>query len=572
MKLLLLIPVIIVNAFTLPPIQQDISYNHLINEIKTGQLQKLIIETDLQETILFQKSGQIEKVHFNPLMTTQLIQYALEQNVDVDYHQKFHLPEWIFPTITTIPFFILGWNVFQRVSSTLFTDFKKYEFEPDYPTNTTFQDWGGSKEVLRECKEMIKYFITPNPLVKTPHGILFEGPPGTGKTMLGRIIANHVNASFLAFSASNFVELYAGMGALRVRRLFDYARKHSPCIIFIDEIDAIGQKRKQTSIGNEEREQALNQLLYEMDGFQQHKDILVIGATNRKDILDEALLRPGRFDKIIHIPLPDPASRRDIIKIFLQKKKVHKNVDLDLFVAQTEGFSGADIEQWINEASMYSLRTSQHIITQDCLWNALEKVQVGVLKDLDMRSESTKKRVAIHEAGHTLLCLCFPKYFMFQKVSIQETYSEIGGYTMYNINPEYSDNPMTTKDLLIKQIQLLLGGRMAESIFYGNEHVSIGAYDDLMKANDLCKQMVSQFGMGSKLNNIVSVPEELVSDNLLTMMDSDSISILRSAMYDTRRLVQQHQDFIERIAEELVFDVSLSKKDVETLWSTYNKK
>lgn len=559
----LLVPVL--NAFPLLP------YTHLFHEIKMGQFQKIIVENNLRDATLFEKSGQTETIHLDPMLTTQLVQYALEKDVQVDYKNQFHIPEWIFPSITTIPLFLFGWTIYQRISSSLFTDFQKYKFQTDPITNLTFQNWGGSKEVVRECKEMIKYFITPNPLVKQPKGILLDGPPGTGKTMLGRIIASHVNASFIAFSGSNFVELYAGMGALRVRKLFDYARKNSPCIIFLDEIDAIGQKRKQTSIGNEEREQALNQLLYEMDGFEQNNGILVIGATNRKDILDEALLRPGRFDKVIQIPLPDPASRRDIIKIFLKNKKIQTTIDWDLFIAQTEGFSGADIEQWINEAMMHSLRNSENIITQECLWSALERTQVGLKKELDMRSERTKKRVAIHEAGHTLMCLCFSEYFIFQKVSIQETYSDIGGYTMYNLAPEYSENPMMTRDLLLKQVQLLLGGRMAESVFYGNDHVSIGAHDDLMKANELCRQMVTQFGMGSKLNNIVSFPEEVVfSDNLLTMMDYDSISILRSAMHDTRRLVQKHYDFIHRLAEELMFDVSLSKKEVETLWSVYN--
>jgi cell division protease FtsH len=499
----------------------------------------------------------------------------LEENVQVEYKNQFVFPEWLFPSITTVPFFLLGWNVYQRISSSLFTDFQKYEYHhstTDSSLNYTFQDWGGSKEVVRECKETIQYFLHPNPLVKRPKGILLEGPPGTGKTMLGKIMANHVNASFIVFSGSSFVELYAGMGALRVRRLFEYARKHSPCIIFLDEIDAIGQRRKQTSIGNEEREQALNQLLYEMDGFEPNHGILVMAATNRKDILDEALLRPGRFDKIIPIPLPDPASRRDIIKILVRNKKIEKNtIDWDLLISHTEGYSGADLEQWINEAVLLSLRNSENILTQECLWDALERTQVGIKKEVDMRLENTKKRVAIHEAGHTLLCLCFPEYFMFQKVSIQQSYSGMGGYTMYNLQPEYNDNTMMTKDLLVKQIQMLLGGRIAESVFYGNDHVSLGAHDDLMKANELCRQMVSQFGMGSKLNNIVSSDENIISDNLLTMMDYDGMTILRSAMYDTRRLVQKHVDFIERVAEELVFDVSLSKKEVETLWSVYNK-
>lgn len=557
----------IVQAF-LPPLHSTISYTNLIEEMKLGQIDKIIVGNDLKETTLFEKSGHIEKINTEPTITTDMMKHALKNGVEIAYENKFRFPEWIIPSFVYVPFFLFGWNLFQRFSP----NFSQYEYDlTENVENATFKDWGGSREVLRECKETIRYFLQPHDLVKKPKGVLLEGPPGTGKTLLGRILANYANATFIAFSASNFVELYAGMGALRVRKLFEYARKNSPCIIFIDEIDAIGQRRKQNAIGNEEREQTLNQLLYEMDGFQQNEDILVVAATNRKDILDEALLRPGRFDRIVHIPLPDKASRRDIIKIFLKNRLVDKDVDWGFFAIQTEGFSGADLEQWINDASIVSLRYNETILTHDSLWNALERVQVGVKKEHDMRSELIRKRVAVHEAGHALLCLCFPDYFMFQKVTIQETYSGVGGYTMYNIIPDFAETSMLTKDLLMKQVQLLLGGRMAESVFYGDSYVSIGAHDDLNKANELCRQMVTQFGMGGKLNNVVSPNEDDVSDQFLTMTDQDTLSLLRSAMYDTRRLVEKHRDFIDRLAEELLFEPSMSEKDVKTLWKTYNK-
>ena len=559
-------PFTMVGAF-LPPFHDTVSYTHIIQEMKTGQVEKIVVANDLKETTLIEKSGHVEKISMEPTITTEIMKQALENQVEVGYVNKFRLPEWLLPSLGYAPIFFFGWVLFQRFSP----NFSQYEYDLINVQNTTFRDWGGSREVMRECQETIQYFLQPHDLVKKPKGVLLEGPPGTGKTLLGRILANYANATFIAFSASNFVELYAGMGALRVRKLFEYARKNSPCIIFIDEIDAIGQRRKQNAIGNEEREQTLNQLLYEMDGFQQNEDILVVAATNRKDILDEALLRPGRFDRIVHIPLPDKASRRDIIKIFLKNRVVDKDVDWGFFALQTEGFSGADLEQWINDASIISLRSNETILTHDSLWNALERVQVGVKKEHDMRSELIRKRVAVHEAGHALLCLCFPDYFMFQKVTIQETYSGVGGYTMYNIIPDFAETSMITKDLLMKQIQLLLGGRMAESVFYGDSYVSIGAHDDLNKANELCRQMVTQFGMGGKLNNVVSPNEDDVSDQFLTMTDQDTLLLLRSAMYDTRRLVEKHRDFIDRLAEELLFEPSMSEKDVKTLWKTYNK-
>ena len=555
------------NAFFIP-FSDTISYSHIIDMIQTRQTLKIIVGNDLKSTTLIEKSGHVEKVNMEPIITNQIIHEAMENHIQVDYENQFRFPHWITQSFLYTPLFILGWNFFQRFSP----DFSQYEYNLENGGNSTFGDWGGSKEVLRECQETIHYFKNPNALVKKPKGVLLEGPPGTGKTLLGRIIANQANATFISFAASNFVELYSGMGSLRVRKLFEYARKNTPCILFIDEIDAIGQHRKHNAIGNEEREQTLNQLLYEMDGFQQNEDILVVAATNRKDILDDALLRPGRFDRIIHIPLPDRVSRRDIINIYLKDRVIDKNVDMGFFTLQTEGFSGAELEQWINDATIHSLRSNETILTHDSLWNALERIRIGVKKENDIRSDLIRKRVAVHEAGHTLLCLCYPDYFLFQKVSIQQTYEGVGGYTMYTVIPDFAETGMITKDLLMKQIQLLLGGRVAESVFYGDEYVSIGAHDDLNKANELCRQMVTQFGMGSKLNNIASGgSEDMLSDRFLSMTDYDVLILIRSALRDTRRLVEKHREFIDRLADELVFDTSVNDKDVRLLWKTYDK-
>lgn len=551
-----------------PPWHSTFSYTRIIREMKTGELERIIVGNDLKQATLIEKSGHTEKVSIEPSITNEIVKYALENNVEVGYENKLRFPDWIFQSVIYTPFFLFGWSFLRRLSP----DFGKYEHESADTGNATFADWGGSKEVIRECKETINFFLNPNELVRKPKGVLLEGPPGTGKTLLGKILANYANATFVAFPASNFVELYSGMGALRVRKLFEHARKNSPCILFIDEIDAIGQHRKRTSIGNEEREQTLNQLLYEMDGFRQNEDVLVVAATNRKDILDEALTRPGRFDKIIHIPLPDKSSRRDIIRLSIRGRNVDKGVDWGFFALQTEGFSGADIEQWINDASIYSLRLNSTLLTHESLSESLERVRVGVKKEIDMRSELVRRRVAVHEAGHALLCLCFPDYFRFQKVTIQETYSGVGGFTMYQTIPDFAETSMITKDLLMKQVLLLLGGRVAESVFYGDLYVSIGAHDDLNKANELCRQMVSHFGMGANMKNIVSPEDAIVSDRFMSMTDHDTMSMLRSATHETRRLVEQHKDFIDRLADELLFDNSMSENDVMTLWKTYQSK
>lgn len=549
---------VVVGAF-----QPIVPFTHILQEIHRGQIEKVIMTGDMKEATLLEKSGSVEKVS-GSIAAGRILQEALDHNIEVEY--KNHFPEWITQGILSVPLFVVGWVLFQRLNP----DFRQFEFEADKTIEepVSFRDWGGPSEILRECRETIQYFLTPNEMVEQPRGVLLTGPPGTGKTMLGRIIANEAGASFIAISASNFVELYVGMGSLRVRRLFEHARNKSPCIVFIDEIDAIGQKRMFSKVGNDEREQTLNQLLYEMDGFHKNAGVLVMAATNRKDVLDEALLRPGRFDKVIHIPLPDKTSRKKIIGIHLKNKRVEGDVDWELFASQTEGFSGADIHQWINDAGIRSLRSNETSLTTGSLWQALERLQIGNIKDEDLRSEETRRKVAIHEAGHVLMCLQAPECFQLQKVSIQETYEGVGGYTMYVASDE-EDN-MITKDFLVKQIQMLLGGRVAESVFYGDNHVSVGAHDDLMRCNELCRQMVSQFGMGTKLNNVVSPIEDDVSDRFLTLTDFDTLGILRSAMLQTRRLVMKYKDFVEELAEELVFDVSLSAKEVQQLWKKHN--
>lgn len=543
--------------------QPIVPFTHILQEMQRGQIEKVIMTGDMKEATLLEKSGSVEKVS-GSVAAGRILQEALDHNIEVEYKNPF--PEWITQGILSVPLFVVGWMLFQRLNP----DFRQFEFEADKTIDDplTFQDWGGSSEILRECRETLQYFLTPNELVEQPKGVLLEGPPGTGKTMLGRIIAHEAGVSFIAISASNFVELYVGMGSLRVRRLFEHARNKSPCIVFIDEIDAIGQKRMFSKVGNDEREQTLNQLLYEMDGFHKNSGVLVMAATNRKDVLDEALLRPGRFDKIIHIPLPDKTSRRKIMNIHCKDKKIKGEVDWEMFASQTEGFSGADLHQLINDAGIRSLRSNETSLTMGSLWQALERIQIGTVKDEDLRSEQTRRKVAIHEAGHVLMCLCAPDCFQLQKVSIQETHDGVGGYTMY-VTSDEEDN-MITKDFLNKQIQMLLGGRVAESVFYGDNHVSVGAHDDLMRSNELCRQMVSQFGMGTKLNNVVSPSEDEVSDRFLTLTDFDTLGILRSAMLETRRLVMKHKDFIQELADELVFDVSLSAEEVKQLWKQHD--
>jgi cell division protease FtsH len=370
-------------------------------------------------------------------------------------------------------------------------------------SNITLNSWAGSPEIFQECTEVVSYLNNKTMYeaagAKIPKGILLEGPPGTGKTLIAKAIASEANANFFAVASSEFVELFVGMGAAKVRGLFKAARENAPSIIFIDEIDAVGKQRGTgINMGNDEREQTLNQLLAEMDGFAQNEGVLVIAATNRRDVLDKALLRPGRFDRIINVPLPDRESRKSILDVHLRNKQLEDGISLELLSDLTAGFSGAQLQNLANEAAINAVRLGKTVISQKNLEDALEKLIIGIIKQNDTRSDITLQRVAIHEIGHAFLAAYFEEYFELKKVSIQSTYNGAGGYTIFSEYPEIIEGGLYTKDLLKKRIIVALGGKAAETIFYGNSHVSLGATQDLKQANSIAQQMVGNYGMGDK--------------------------------------------------------------------------
>ena len=292
--------------------------------------------------------------------------------------------------------------------------------------NISLSSWAGSPEIFEECFEVVSYLknstLYKNAGAEIPRGILLEGPPGTGKTLIAKAIASESDANFISISASEFVEIFVGVGAAKVRNLFEQARKNTPCIIFIDEIDAVGRQRGAgVNMGNDEREQTLNQLLAEMDGFAQNQDILVIAATNRKDVLDAALLRPGRFDRIINVPLPDRNSRKSILNVHLKNKQINETLNLDLLSEMSSGFSGAQLKNLVNEAAIYAARSGKTIISQENIEEALEKIVVGIIRKIDTRNDDVLQRVAIHEMGHGFLASLFDEYFQLKKITIQST-------------------------------------------------------------------------------------------------------------------------------------------------------
>jgi cell division protease FtsH len=437
--------------------------------------------------------------------------------------------------------------------------------------NISLASWAGSPEVVEECKEVISYIENKEKYNKIgadmPKGILLEGPPGTGKTLLAKAIASETNSTFISMAGSEFVELFVGMGAARVRELFDNARENTPCIIFIDEIDAVGRQRGAgINMANDEREQTLNQLLYEMDGFNNNEDIVIMAATNRKDVLDQALLRPGRFDRIIRVPLPDKQSREKILEFYFNKKNISKIYDISSIAELTDGFSGAQLKNLINEAAIISAKNNYTEVQGKYIFDAFEKSIVGLIKTNATIAPSTKLRVAIHESGHSLLAIKYSEYFDFQKASIQPTYNGAGGYTIFSEKPEIKDGGLYTKDLLKKRLIISMGGKAAEAVYYGNDFVSLGAIQDLKQANNLAKRMIGNFGMGDKLE--VFFNEDIgddtnpflgrslalgdkYSENTRLIMDQESLDLVKEAYFTAKNILEANKDKLLEFSELL---------------------
>ena len=449
--------------------------------------------------------------------------------------------------------------------------------------NITLNDWAGSPEIFEECNEVVSYLRNDTNYkaagAQIPKGILLEGPPGTGKTLIAKAIASECNANFISVASSEFVEIFVGLGAQKVRRLFERARENTPCIIFIDEIDSIGKQRGTgVNLGNDEREQTLNQLLAEMDGFNSNEGVLVIAATNRRDVLDSALLRPGRFDRIINVPLPDKPSRMKIFEVHTRNKRLEPEIQYEFLAELSEGFSGAQIKNLVNEAAILAAREGRSIISQRDLENALEKIVVGIVKRQDNRSDETRVRVAIHESGHALLAALFSNYFELKKVTIQATYSGAGGYTLFSEKRNISESGLYTKDSLKKRLIVSMGGKAAESILYGNEFVSLGSIQDLKVANQLAQSMIGNYGMGEELmvfynENVENGKTPFLgrslamgdkySEKTKEKLDEESLALVREAYNEAYTLLMIHKDKLEMITKMLVCNETITGEIVK---------
>ena len=444
----------------------------------------------------------------------------------------------------------------------------------------SFKDVAGLKEEKEEVEELIDFLKNPKKFEKMgariPKGVLLVGPPGTGKTLLAKAIAGEANVPFFFISGSDFVELFVGVGASRVRDMFKEAKRNAPCLIFIDEIDAVGRQRG-TGLGggHDEREQTLNQLLTEMDGFGENEGIIIIAATNRPDVLDPALLRPGRFDRQVTVSLPDANEREQILKVHAKNKVLAKDVKLDNLSLRTPGFSGADLENLLNEAALLAVRRNKTEITMDEIDEATDRVLLGPAKTTRKITDKEKKLVSIHEAGHAVIGLKLEDAQEVHKITIIPR-GMAGGYTM--MLPKEEKIAVLTKDELLAQITGLLGGRVSEEMFLGE--ISTGASDDIKRATKIARSMVTEYGMSDlgpvqyeeKSEGVFLgrdyAKSKNFSDQVALEIDEQTRKIIEECYEKAKKIIKENKDLIFKLSDALMKYETITKEQIESIVTT----
>jgi cell division protease FtsH len=573
---------------------KKIPYSQFISYTENGEMKSISVKTtDSNPTLVIGTLKNGQKVES---YTTSNISYleaiALKKNVEYDINPSSTVFWTIFWNI--VPWILIigiWWFLMQKMmsgaggggSQAFNFGRSKAKLFLDNKPKVTFKDVAGAEEVKEELQEIISFLKNPRKFArygaKIPKGVLLVGPPGCGKTLIARAVAGEANVPFFSVSGSEFVEMFVGVGASRVRDLFNQARTYAPCIVFIDEIDAVGRYRGAgIGGGHDEREQTLNQLLVEMDGFDPHTGIIVIAATNRPDILDPALLRPGRFDRRVVVGLPDTKEREEILKIHARNKPFADDVDLKSIAQQTAGFSGADLENLLNEAALLAARKNKEKITQQEIEEAVDKVIAGPEKKSLVLSPEEKWAVALHETGHAVVTTALPTGDLVHRISIVSRGMALG----YNLQLPARDKYLQKKSELMNKISALLGGRASEDVFL--HEVSTGAANDLQRASDIARKMVRAYGMSEKLgpvtfgkeNELIFLGKELgeernYSEKTADLIDAEVKRIIETCYARAKQVLTEQKDTVLEIAHTLLEKETLQGEELKNLLGKIKK-
>ncbi|MEM1254697.1 MAG: ATP-dependent zinc metalloprotease FtsH3 [Cyanobacteria bacterium P01_H01_bin.21] len=565
-------------------------YSRFVNQVEEGAIEKVYISADRTQARFPDPTGEERRIVVNLPSDPGLVDILTENSVDIEVQRQAEenrllqvLSTLLIPILLLVVlFFVLRRAQNGPGSQAMNFGKSKARVQMEPQTQVTFGDVAGIDQAKLELTEVVDFLKNADRFTavgaKIPKGVLLVGPPGTGKTLLAKAVAGEAGVPFFSISGSEFVEMFVGVGASRVRDLFEQAKTNAPCIVFIDEIDAVGRQRGAgLGGGNDEREQTLNQLLTEMDGFEGNTGIIIIAATNRPDVLDAALLRPGRFDRQVVVDRPDYSGRLEILKVHSRGKTFSKDVDLEKIARRTPGFTGADLSNLLNEAAILAARRNLTEISMDEVNDAIDRVLAGPEKKDRVMSEKRKSLVAYHEAGHALVGALMPDYDPVQKISIIPR-GQAGGLTWFTPSEERLESGLYSRSYLKNQMAVALGGRLAEEIIFGDEEVTTGASNDLQQVARVARQMVTRFGMSSKLGPVALgrqqgnpflgrdiATERDFSEETAAVIDAEVRSLVDVAYSRAKQVLVENRNVLDQLAEMLVDKETVDSDELQRL-------
>ncbi|MBW4617675.1 MAG: ATP-dependent zinc metalloprotease FtsH3 [Desmonostoc vinosum HA7617-LM4] len=572
-----------------PQSRETWRYSQFLQEVEKGRVEKVSLSADRSTALVTPKYDPNKKLvtlvndpGLINLLTTKSVDISVLPQTDEGFWFK-ALSSLFFPVLLLVGLFFLLRRAQNGPGSQAMNFGKskaRVQMEPQ--TQVTFGDVAGIDQAKLELNEVVDFLKNADRFTavgaKIPKGVLLVGPPGTGKTLLARAVAGEAGVPFFSISGSEFVEMFVGVGASRVRDLFEQAKSNAPCIVFIDEIDAVGRQRGAgLGGGNDEREQTLNQLLTEMDGFEGNTGIIIIAATNRPDVLDAALLRPGRFDRQVVVDRPDYSGRSEILKVHARGKTLAKDVDLDKIARRTPGFTGADLSNLLNEAAILAARRNLTEISMDEINDAIDRVLAGPEKKDRVMSEKRKTLVAYHEAGHALVGALMPDYDPVQKISIIPR-GRAGGLTWFTPSEDRMDTGLYSRAYLENQMAVALGGRLAEELIFGEEEVTTGASNDLQQVARVARQMITRFGMSDKLGPVALgrqqgnmflgrdiMSERDFSEETAAAIDEEVRKLVDIAYQRAKDVLISNRHILDQLAQMLVDKETVDAEELQEI-------